>query len=115
MSERQLHPERAAFNEMLVQSVDETIAGILGKTVSDAFTNHILNNFDLEIECIPNRPEALFNALHDSFGTGCERLGKYIVRKHYQKAGVAFLESNGHTLTEYVQALKTRLTDEELH
>ena len=115
MSGRELHPAPDAFNELLVQSVNETIAGILGKTVSSAFTNYMHSSYGLEIGEIPSRPEILFRALHDSFGEGGDRLGKYIVRKLYQKAGVEFLENDGHSLTEYVQALKTRLTDEELH
>jgi len=98
-----------------VQSVDETIAGILGTTVSSAFTNYMHNNFGLDIGKISSRPETLFRALHDSFGVGGDRLAKYIVRKLYQKAGVEFLENDDLSLTEYVQALKTRLTDEELH
>ena len=114
MSGKQLHPERR-FNELLLQSVDETIAGILGKTVSNAFTNHMHNHFGLEIQEIPDRPEVLFNALHDSFGIGGDRVGRYIVRKLYQKAGVELLENDGHTLAEYVQTLKTRLNGEELH
>jgi serine/threonine protein phosphatase PrpC len=114
LSGRELRPDTAAFNELLVQSVDETIAGILGKTVSSAFTNYMHNNFGLEIREIPSRPETLFTALHDSFGLGGDRLGKYIVRKLYQKAGVEFPENDGHSLTEYIQALKTRITDEEL-
>lgn len=114
MSRKQLPSDRAAFNELLVRSVDETITGILGKTVSSAFTNYMSANFGLEIEEIPSRPDVLFKALHDSFGLGGDRLGKYIVRKLYQKAGADFPENNGHSLTEYVQSLKTRLTDEVL-
>jgi len=112
LSGPQTHPERATFSELLLQSVDETIAGILGKTVSNAFTNHMHTHFDLEIEQIPDRPEVLFSALHDSFGIGGDRVGKYIVRKLYQKAGVDFLENDGHTLAEYVQTLKSRLSEE---
>jgi hypothetical protein len=115
LSERQTAPERTAFNELLVQSVDETIAGLLGQTVSDAFTKHMQAYLGLKIEEIPDQPEALFRALRDSFGVGGDRVGKYIVRKLYQKAGVEFLEYDGYTLAEYVQALKTKLTGEELH
>ena len=114
MSERQTPPDRAVFNEWLAQSVDETIAGILGQTVSDAFINHVQAYLGLKAEEIPDRPEALFKALRYSFGVGGDRVGKYIVRKLYQKAGIEFLENDGHTLAEYVETLKTKLYGGEL-
>ena len=113
MSERQ--PEQSVFNEMFIQSIDETITGILGRAVSEAFTNYMRARFNLEFDVIPERPEALFSALHDSLGGGGDRVGKYIVRKLYQKAGVEFLDGDGRPLAEYVQALKRRLTDAKYH
>ena len=113
MSERQ--PEQSVFNEMFIQSIDETITGILGRAVSEAFTNYMRTRFNLEFDVIPERPEALFSALHDSLGGGGDRVGKYIVRKLYQKAGVEFLDGDGRPLAEYVQALKRRLTDAKYH
>jgi len=113
LSERQ--PEESVFNEIFSQSIDETIAGILGRAVSEAFTNYMRARFDLEFDAIAERPETLFRALHDSLGTGGDRVGKYIVRKLYQKAGVEFSDGDGRPLAEYVQALKRRLTDAKYH
>ena len=115
MSESERPPsDRAGFDELLVQSVQETIAGILGRTVSDAFINHLQAYIGITLEEMPNHPAELFKALRGSFGVGGDRVGKYIVRKLYQKAGVEFLELDGHTLVDYVQTLKTRLAGEEL-
>ena len=115
MSERQGQPEESAFNELFIQSVDETITGILGKTVSNAFTNYVRTRFGLEIDAIPERPETLFSALHDSLGAGGDRVGKYIVRKLYQKAGIEFQDGDNRPLADYVQQLKRRLTDAKYH
>ena len=115
MSKVQNQYEQSTFNELFVQSIDETITGILGRTVSKAFTNYVRTRFCLEIDAIPERPEVLFSALHDSFGAGGDRVGRYIVRKLYQKAGIEFLDGDGRPLAEYVQTLKRRLTDAKYH
>ena len=113
MNGRQAHLD-ASFNELFAASVDETISGILGKTVSAAFTIRMQNTIGSEIQDVQNRPEDFFKILHSAFGTGGDRLGRYIVRKLYQKSGVDFPENDGQTLTEYVQALKTTLTYREV-
>jgi len=115
LSEAPNQPEQCKFDELFIQSIDETITGILGRTVSQAFRNYVRTRFGLEIDAIPERPDALFSALHDSLGTGGDRVGKYIVRKLYQKAGIEFLDGDGRTLAEYVQVLKRRLTDAKYH
>ena len=101
------------FNMMFIESVEETISGLLGRTVSDAFTTHLQAYMGLSLDEIPDRPDAFFKALSGSFGIAGDRVGKYIVRKLYQKARVQFAEHDGGTLVDYVTALKQRLTEAE--
>jgi hypothetical protein len=96
---------------MFVESVEGTIAGLLGRTVSDAFITHLQAYHGFTLEEIPNRPDELFKALQGSFGIAGDRVGKYIVRKLYLKAGVQFVEHDGGTLVEYVEALKRRFAE----
>jgi hypothetical protein len=103
---------RDGFNQMFAESVEETIAGLLGRTVSRAFTTHLQAYLGLGLEEIPNRPDLLFKALQGSFGAGAgDRVGKYIVRKLYLKAGIQFVENDGGTLVEYVEALKRKFAE----
>ena len=101
------------FNLMFVESVEETLAGLLGQTVSNAFTTFLQAQAGITLDEISDRPDALFSALTGSFGMVGDRVGKYIVRKLYLKAGVQFVEHDGGRLVDYVSELKQRLIEAE--
>ena len=97
---------------MFVESVEETIASLLGRTVSRAFTTHLQAYIGLALEEIPNQPDLLFKAFQSSFGMAGDRVGKYFVRKLYLKVGVQFAEHDGGTLVEYVETLKRKVAEQ---
>lgn len=92
-------------------TVEETIAAVLGKSVSEAFTNHLQAFIGISIDEMPSHLGALFESLNGSFGIGGNTLGRSIVRNLYRKYRVQFTETTGRTLAEYVEDLKSRLWD----
>jgi hypothetical protein len=98
---------------MFIESIEETIEELLGRTVYDAFTTHLQSYIGLALDEIPDRPDALFKVLTGAFGMAGDRVGKYIVRKLYLKAEIQFVEHDGGTLVDYVAGLKQRITEAE--
>lgn len=103
------------FDEMVVAAVQETIAGVLGRSVSDAFMKHLQAHLGITAEEMPQRLDALFMSLRDSFGVGGDTIGRYIVRKLYEKAGIEFVEHDGWALAKYVEALKQKLAENKFN
>jgi hypothetical protein len=102
------------FNEMVVTTVQETIAAILGRSVSDAFMKHLQTYLRITKEEMPHRLNELFMSLRDCFGVGGDTIGRYIVRELYEKAGVKFVKHNGWALVKYIEVLKQKLAEKEL-
>jgi hypothetical protein len=109
-----IRPSSASeFNQMFIESVKETIAGLLGRKVFDAFASHLQSHIGLPLEEISIQPDLLFKALRDAFGMAGDRVGRYFVKNLYLKAGLQFVEHDGGTLVDYVAALKQRLIETE--
>jgi hypothetical protein len=58
------------FNTVLVESVEETIAAVLGRTVSEAFCYHFYAYPEISRTDIPSHLNELSLALDGSFGVG---------------------------------------------
>jgi hypothetical protein len=104
--------ERTDFNELLVESVKETISEVLGARVTPAFWYHYQAHLGVTQEEMPYRLDTLFSALKGMFGVGGETLGRRIVKKLYAKAEVALDYTPDRPLTEYVEELKEFLAQD---
>ena len=106
-------PNRTQFNQMFIKSVTETIASLLGRTVSGVFTYHMQTHVGISLDAVPNQSDAIFSALRNCFGASGDRVGKYVVKRLYQKADVPFVD-DGQTLIEYVETLEHKLLRKKL-
>ncbi len=102
---------RTDFNDLIVDSVQETIEEVLGKSVSKAYWYHLQSYLGISKDEIPYRFETLFSSLRDSFGIGGDTLGRAIIRKLYAKAGVELVLVPNRALPEYVEDLKQKLAE----
>ena len=105
---------RADFKQMLLDSVDEAIALVLGLPVTPELFQHLQAYIGLSIDEMPNHVDLLMRSLRDSFGTRGDFLCKLIVKKMYAKAGVPFYEIAGQAMIQYVEELKARLAKTNL-
>ena len=105
-------PNRTQFDQMFIESLTETIASLLGRTVSDVFTCHMQTHLGIALDEVPNQSDAIFSALRSCFGVSGDRVGEYVVKRLYHKAGVQFVD-DGQTLIEYVETLKHKLTENQ--
>ena len=97
------------FNELMVESIDETITDLLGRTVVDALYTHLQTNYSISRNEVPYRLDTLFTVLKKIFGASSLTLSKAIARKFYLKLGLEFTDNPTHTLPEYVDEAKMKL------
>jgi hypothetical protein len=98
------------FNDALVESIDETIANLLSRTVVDSLYAHLKKNHSISRDEVPYRLDALFAILEKIFGvSSSQTITKAIARKFYLKLGLEFTANLSRTLLEYVDEAKTML------
>jgi len=106
---------RVDFNGLIVESVDETVAEVLGVRVASAFWYHYQAFFGITREEMPYALDTLFSSLKKIFGVGGEILGRRIIQKLYGKVGVPLNYAPGHPLTDYVEELKRILANDRMN
>jgi hypothetical protein len=104
---------RAEFDKLLIQSVLETIESVLGRSVLEAFAHYIQTYVEITVDEIPAHVDLLFTLLKDAFGVGGDTLGRTIIRRLYQKAGVRLEDTRAfrtkRPAIDYVEELRQRL------
>ena len=102
---------RRDFNDLLVESVKETISEVLGARVTLAFWYHYQAHLGVTQEEIPYRLDTLFSALKGVFGVGGDTLGKMIIKKLYAKVDVPLKYTPDRPFKDYVEELKEFLAE----
>jgi hypothetical protein len=98
------------FNDVLVESVDETITDLLSRAVVDALYGHLQAIYSISRDEVPYRLDTLFTTLEKTFGVPSSQIiTKAIARKFYLKLGLEFTANPSHTLLEYVDEAKMKL------
>lgn len=98
------------FDAALVESVEETIGGVLGEKVAEAFFSYLANVKGVRKDQLASRPEIWFSTLDEIFGLTGKALGKRIVGKLYLKLGLEFVTSN-RPLVDYVYKAAKELVE----
>jgi hypothetical protein len=94
------------FNRTLVESVEETIAEVLGRRVAEAFSYHFHASIGLSKEDVPSHLQELSSELMGSFGVGGAVLGRAIVRKLSAKLGLSSVQKPDGSFVERIEELK---------
>ena len=98
------------IDDILLESIDETIIELLSRAVVDALYVHLQTNYSLSRNELPSRLDTLINSLEKVFGVrGSLAITKAISKKFYRKLGLGFTDNPNRTLLEYVDEAKTKL------
>ena len=97
------------FNDVLVESIDETITDLLSRAVVDALYAHLQSFHHISRDEIPHRLDTLLTTLEKIFGASSQIITKTIARRFYLKLGLEFTGNPSHTLLEYVDDAKMKL------
>jgi len=96
-------------NDVLAESIDETITAMLSRTVLDALYDYLQRIHSISRDEIPYRLAALSTTLEKLFGAGANTMTRAIARKFYLKLGLEFTGNSSRTLLEYVDEAKMKL------
>ncbi len=94
---------------MLVESVDESLTGVLGEIVRNAVYNALEKHYSIARNQIPERLNDFALGLDRSFGVvPGKTIGKVIVKRLYSKLGLTFIEKTDWRLPDYVKEARTK-------
>ena len=100
------------FNEVLVESIDETITALLSRAVVEALYVHLQTFYSVSRDEVPYRLETLFASLEKVFGVRSSQIiTKAIAKQFYIKLGLEFTSNPNRTLLEYVDEAKRKLQE----
>jgi hypothetical protein len=98
------------FNDILIDSIDESITALLSREVVDALYAHLQSVHSISKDEIPCKLDTLMSALERTFGLhGSQTIGKAIARRFYSKLKLGFTDSPSRTLLEYVEEAKAQV------
>jgi hypothetical protein len=99
------------FDRLLVESLDESAAMVLGEIARKAVYEILETKYDITRNRIPERPNELTSAFERMFGTAPSRtILRAIAKTLYSKLGLTFIEIPDWRLPDYVREARTRMT-----
>ena len=104
---------RTDFDKILVESVNEAIAVVLGRKTTPELERHLQAFLGFSYENI-DTIEILFSSLESAYGLFGSMVPKLVVKKMYAKANVPFYEVAGTPMLQYVYDLKRTLASRKL-
>jgi len=96
---------RARFDELLVESIEESITLLLNHHVAEALFAH-LEARSLKRDQICNHLDTIHTILERIFGAGAKAIERDITKRLYVKLGVKFLDDPEMTLASHSIYLK---------
>ena len=107
---RRAGDRQAGFNDLLIDSVDETFTKVLGAKATTILYNHWSTRLGMIREEIPCNLPKFFESMDEIFGTGYKTIGEQVIRKLYAKAEIPLEYSENRPPLEYAKELKHILT-----
>jgi hypothetical protein len=110
----QPQPRRREFNDLLLESIDETITILLSREVVDALYRYLQTTHSISRDQIPSRLDALSSILAKTFGLpSSATISKVIARRFYSKLALTFSDNPGGSLLEYVERAKMKVQERD--
>lgn len=94
---------------MLIESVDETLAAVLGEIIREAIHDALRNRFSITMDQVPERLDDFSSYLEKLLGAAPSKtIGKVIIKRFYAKLGLEFVERANWRLPDYVREARTK-------
>lgn len=111
--EKSAMEREARFRQLLLESIDEGICGVLGEGSRQAVFYHVENRFQVRREKIPEDLENFQNGLAKIFGSGARVLARVIARRLCEKLEIPFSWRNDYDFKTYVEDCKLRYEEKQ--
>lgn len=96
------------FDIALLESIEEAIAGLLGREVVDSLYLNLKTKRSLNREDIPTNLQTLSNVFEMYFGLSARTIERAIARNLCTKLGVEFTKRGGYTLADYAEEARNK-------
>ena len=98
------------FNEIFCRAFDESISGMLGERVLTSLYAVLHKHYSVSRDELPYRLETVYAVLEKIFAVnGSRTIEKNIVRRFYNKLGLAFNEVDGYSLKDYLESAERKI------
>ncbi len=104
--------EPKTLDDLVLESLDEVLADLLGRKCREAIYDHLERNYSIAREKIPKNLQKFFQLLEETFGRGSKTIGKAVIRKLFEKLGWEFGEVGPFEFFDYLDAIRARIARE---
>jgi len=102
------------FNDVLIESIDETITALLSRSVVDALYAHLQTFHSISRDELPYRLDILLITLQKTFGVrSSQTITKAIAREFCLRLGLEFTDNPSRTLLGHVDEAKMKLQESQ--
>ena len=111
-------PEALTFNaktlnELVWESVDEVLNGLIGKKPTEAIYDHLERHFSIARNDIPQNTETLFDVVKELFGRKSSMVvSRCIAKRVFENLGWEFVQVEGFGFSDYVEMARVRIARE---
>jgi hypothetical protein len=106
-------PQKNRFNYLLLESIDQAFADLLGRRSRDAIYDHLATHYRYGREEIPENIDEFYKFLQNMFGSGAATLGRTVIRRMFDKLGYEYVNVAGFQFFDYLEALKSRVNRDD--
>jgi len=96
------------FDYLLLESIDEAIADLLGRRSRDQIYDYLATRYRYGHEEIPLKIFEFCDFLEDTFSTGSKTMERTIIRRLCDRLGYEFVHVPGFEFFDYLDALRAR-------
>jgi hypothetical protein len=101
------------LNELIWESVDEVLNGLIGKKPTEAIYDYLERHFSIARDDIPQNTETLFEVVRGLFGQkSCTVISTCIAKRVFENLGWEFVQVPGLGFSEYVEMARARIARE---
>jgi hypothetical protein len=100
--------ENSTFDCLLLESIDEALADLLGRRSRDLIYDHLATYYRCGREELPGKIYEFHEFLENTFASSGKTVGRTIVRRLCDKLGYEFVHVPGFEFYDYLDALRAR-------
>ncbi len=108
----QIKTSGGSLDELLIESVDETLADLLGRHGRAAVYDHLAGNPYFPRREIVKHLDAFLELLEGTFGKGSGVIGKTVIKKLHSKLQWEFVDTPDYRFADHLQRIRTRIARE---
>ena len=108
-----MYEKKKDFEKLILETVDEELKRIFGKTATLIIYGYLENNLSLKREKIAEKIELFSQGIDEFFGSGAYMLERTILINLYSSFGLKYETKKGYIFVDYVTELKNKLPTDE--